>query len=147
MSAEQASRVTVSVVIAAIAVVLLVWATPSHPFKPKGIILPAAKVRKPTAASAVAIFMNPPQNSQKLGTIQIEMHYGSKSRVAEKAIMQFARRLAATVGANGIVIKRFGHTITGSVPAAQAMYAFTGEAIYTTDTQAFSALSLGSDNL
>jgi len=136
-------RLWVSVGIGLLAVIILLFTVPSHPLVPKGIILPAKKTLSPTAPADVLFYQGTPGDNQKLGYISIELHVhkGQSPKQAESAVLDKAKALAASVGANGVVVNQFFRTRAMSTPSALALYIFNGEAVHTTAAMKPLALS------
>lgn len=90
------------------AVVCIVALTPTPSFSPQGIILPAQHVRAPIAVDQVRIYNEAPSVAfDRLGTISVEAHFKAVDSSAKEALFQKVKALAASVGANGVVINIF----------------------------------------
>lgn len=126
---NEKSRVWIAVLAGLVASLLLIWATPSHPYKPRGVLLPAKVVRPASSVDQIQFYpvANAPSSYQTLGTIHIQLHYPESTQIAEKEILSYARQLAAKVGANGVIINRFVHS---GKKSALSIYFFVGTAIY-----------------
>lgn len=124
------SRSWISSLIAIVAVGIVYFLAPSPHYQPRGILLPTQMQRQPTQPSAIKFYRSLPAGAIKLGQINIEKHFRNTSLQDEQAIKQAALNMAASVGANGITVNQFGHTMIGAVPSAQAMYQFQGTAFF-----------------
>lgn len=131
-------RTWLSGIIGVLVCLVVFWLMPTTVYQPSGLILPSqvhqTKQLPPIIPEQVRFYASPPDNYQTLGTIRIMRHFPAKSvQNAEKEIMQYAQKLAAKAGANGVVVKFFAHSVPGAVDASQSIYSFTGLAIYTND--------------
>lgn len=124
-------RVIISVLIALIAVAILLWLTPNQASVPHGIFLPG-KISRPASNNFdVPLYINAPDNYQRLGLVRIVRHYSAdNSQLAEQQIVDLARQMAAQAGANGIIVEFFAHSPPDTA-SSQAVYQFSGIAIYT----------------
>ncbi len=146
---KSTERTWFSVLLGIIIVALIASTFPRDPHQPHGLILPSEKTRAQTSPAAIVLFsqVTAPNQYQSIGRINISQHFTGKSRQSEKAILQKARKLAASLGANAIIVRIFGHSVLGSVPAAQAIYVFRGEAIYSKQAQQTGGDALLGDQL
>ena len=132
MDAEGNKRSLVSVIVAAIVVLIVYLLVPATPILPCGIFLPINKALAPIPPTQVTFYNadSAPLAYQKIGYINVQFHTKSVTAEGEKQLEQYIRQLAAKVGANGVVINLFGHTLPGQVPTSQASYVFRGLAVY-----------------
>lgn len=134
MSSTDKKRVWVSSIIGIIVILILFWLIPSQTLQAKGILLPSKETRQPISEKDVIFYSNPPETYQNLGSIRVVRHYPAEQpKVAEKQMLDFAKKLAAQAGANGVVVKLFAHSVPGTVPAPQAIYSLQGIAIFSND--------------
>ncbi len=124
-------RIWLGLIIGLLAVILLIWSAPKHANLPKGTILPAKNTLPATEATHINFYARIPDGARKLGTINIEQHALKPSQQDVQEIEALAKKLAATVGANGIAVKAFYFLPPGMVPKQLAIYKFTGTAFYT----------------
>ena len=135
MDTDATKRTWVALVLAAIVVVILYFTVPPVPMTPQGIVLPtgeplpATATTVPTAQIQLFTTETAPLSYQALGQINIEYHAAQDVPEAQITLAQYARTLASTVKANGVIVTIFGHT-AGKVPASQAFYVLQGTAIY-----------------
>ena len=110
-----------------VVVLVLLAFTPKHNLSPKGIVLPATqKTFAAMSPSDVVIYHQSPEQSYQV-VAQIRAEQGFKSPTNEKtkkALLSYVKNLAASVGANGVIVKFF-------VPdnGVQKAFTFIGEAI------------------
>lgn len=137
VSNQQQKRVWLCVSLGLIAVIILLLTNLHHPILPKGIVLPAKKTLTPRHPSQVMFYQGLASENQKLGYVNIELHaYKNQNpKEAEQAVLSKARKLAASVGANGIIVNQFFRTSAMSTPSALALYIFNGEAVYVTGVE------------
>ena len=126
---SSSTRVWLSVIIAAVVVILVSWTIPKQVNQPKGLLLPAAKVRSPSDPNNITFYGSKPPGAQTLGLVRVEQHKSVLVAQIRQQVRNKAKKLAAQVGANGIVIKFFVSTMPGA-PSAMALVIFRGEAIY-----------------
>lgn|GEM_PF-3202966 len=130
MSSESYIQQGVAIIIAALAVMVLLFIIPQQKYDPCGILLPAKNTLPATQASNVNVYRQLPLASQNLGYISVEMHANGKATKTEQqlAIVAKAKELAATVGANGVVFNlAYGPSPEG---ASLDSYYLMGYAIY-----------------
>lgn len=144
-----------SVLLGVIAVAALIWVAPTPEYKAGGILLPAQNVRTSISPQKVSVYLDSnalgnisiytpssaPAVYSVLGHISIEQHSVLVTNETEIAILEKAKQLAASVGANGVLVKVFYHPPEG-VPPDQAKYLFQAEAIYSASAL---AADLGED--
>ena len=131
MQSESVMQQLIALVIAIAAVIVLLIFVPRQHYHPVGIVLPAQTVRAATSPDDVSVYQKMPLMADKLGYISIEMHASSAARRQQDqlAMINKAKALAATVGANAVVFN-IGY---GASPEGQALsyYYLMGYAIYT----------------
>jgi len=138
---EQTSRLRfwIALIIGLAATWAVYMAMPTQDFQPTGLVLPAKVTRPATSPSDITLLPVQPAAAKELGLVRVEMHYDPKTaQQSQKAIIAYAKQLAAKVGANGLVVKLFGHSMPGSVPAAQAAFELMGVAVYMPNKPTFS---------
>ena len=107
----------VAVVIAAV-----LWSVqPKIELKPHGILLPAtAKTYPATTASQVQIYTSAPQSYTTVGQVNTAIHFDQTDQATNQqnfqASLAFAQQLAATAGANGLLLQMAGPTSGGVNP-------------------------------
>ena len=108
---------------------------PSGHFSPQGIMLPAKQTLSPVAPDSVRVFNTVPSSYtyQRLGIVSVErqLTLGQEERDV-KSIVKKAQTLAATVGANAVIVGPegyFAHPPVGSVPLSQNHWVYRGLAI------------------
>ena len=118
--------------LALLVVLVLTSFVPKHPYLPHGMALPAKEARAPTQPSDVHLYQKLPLVYQQMGSISIEMHASgsSRSEADKAAIINKAKQLAATTGANGLVYQIFYSS--SNEGSALDGYFFRGMAFYTT---------------
>jgi len=100
-----------------------------HPrLHPHGIILPLLNTQfTPNLETNIRIYPFTPSNAKILARINIEEHYQKVSDKMKRQIEKYAKKLAAKVGADGIVIKAFAYSDENS---PTSLYIFRGIAIH-----------------
>jgi hypothetical protein len=128
---NESTKLWIALVFGLAAAIVVVWTAPKQVHQPKGIILPAEKIKPAISPDQVSFFQVAPFDYQSMGLIRISRYMGNKPSVAaEKEMLTEAKKLAAQVGANGVVVKQFFHTQPGTSPEGLNSYYFMGEAIY-----------------
>lgn len=120
-----------------LAVLCLLALAPKQTHEPRGIILPAKTVRAPTLADQVVVYQQiPAGHVEELGRIRIEFAYHTLTSETHDAVMNKVKALAASVGANGVVVNLF-------VPSdgLRRILVFMGDAVYVPSSSARSAKS------
>lgn len=120
------TRTIVCTVAGLLAVGMLLLLTPTQHFAPQGIALPAAKTLSPASAQQVAIYLRPPAGQfVTVGQVRAEMHVNTLNPAIKKQLFGKVKNLAATLGANGVIIRML-------VPddGVRHMITFMGTAIY-----------------
>ena len=132
MDADAGKRSTVAVVAALLIIAIIYFLVPSKPDTPKGIFLPSDKLMTPVSLNSVNFFSpnSLPMAYRKIGQISVMLHSVDATVQGQIAIETYAKQLAASAGANGIIVTLFGHTLLGKVPSPQAAYAFRGVGVY-----------------
>jgi len=111
---------------------LIIWiCAPDFPPVARGLVLPTVHHLPASSAKKVMIYAQLPALAEKLGRVRVRMHY-LPNHDFTKPVLAKARELAATVGANGLVIAKFGHFTPSKLEggSAAAAYTLTGDAIY-----------------
>lgn len=136
MNSTKSAHTWISVIIGLIAVAIVMFFMPKANYQPAGLILPAQKTMPASKPADINFYSGAPATAQNLGSVRVTMHYSPEDqKAAQKAVMNKVRELAASVGANAVVVKIFGHTLPNVTPAAQAMYQFRGEAVFIPNKQ------------
>ena len=81
--------------------------TPTPYYAPEGIILPAKVVRTATSPDDVVIYHEAPLSAQDLGQIRLEFAFKTLNTQVRDDLLAKVKALAASVGANGVVVKVF----------------------------------------
>ena len=106
---------------------------PGEHFVAQGVLLPAKKTLSPVSPDSVRVVNNVVYPYQVLGIINVEKQFSpQRQQLDVKAILTKARQLAATVGANAVVLGRdgfLGHAQPGTLPSNQIHWVFKGLAI------------------
>lgn len=100
----------VYILVAIITIAIIHWLAPTVPYTPKGMILPVKERLTAGKFSRVDVYagINPGTFYQTLATIHVQSHYESEDKQATAEAMQdYAKELAANVGATGLVIMQF----------------------------------------
>jgi len=121
------SRTLVCTVVGLLAVGLLLLLTPSQHFLPKGIALPAKTTLPATSAKQITIYLRPPAGHfVKVGQVRAEMHFNTLNPKMKKKLFDQVKSLAATLGANGVIIR-----LLEPDDGVRHMITFMGMAIHT----------------
>ena len=120
----------VNVILIVVIFLLLLWLAPKRYHTVRGLVLPKAKPMAVIPANEVTFLQSPPTaRYDRLGYINLEQFYNPKTQsLDEQAVLDRARVLAAGMGANGVIIKSFGHSL-GTIPAL-SIFQFQGVAIH-----------------
>lgn len=137
MSRLDMPRVITAVLIGFFVVLVLYLSAPSVIITPRGIALPMQKAN--IAASTILVPADQiglytketvPNSYQSLAHINIQYHAKQESPEKITLLINKARKLAAQVGANAIVVNVLGH-VSDKTPNAQSSYVFRSTAIHT----------------
>ena len=112
MTNNKTNRIVIYLIIF-IGTYLALWALePAAIYKPTGIVLPLAAPKAPIASDNVKLYANAPTGSyHALGLVRIALHYTqAPTTQGENAVQAKAKQLAASIGANGIIVHAFGAT-------------------------------------
>ena len=125
-------RTILTAVLAAIVVWIMYLYTPAAVYLPHGLALPAKQVFSPTDPNAVQVVQGIATPYQEVGMVSIEMQYvpaTSKQDVAH--IIQKARQLAASIGANAIIVNQYSlwHPNADMLPFNQTHWVFRAPAV------------------
>lgn len=111
---------------AGLAALLALWAfTPKAEYAPQGIILPAKSVRAPSEKTAIVIYHAAPANAQSLGQIRVEYAFETLNADVRDQLFDEIKSLAASVGANGVVID-----LLAPGDGVRKVLTFVGTAVY-----------------
>ncbi len=125
-----------ALIIGVLALIILLCSVPERPYKARGIALPAAEVRPATSADQVRIYTRMPFDAIQLGFISIEKHYvPGNFDSAVKAMSVKAKVLAASLGANAVVVTNQPIQPSANIPSALQTYYYLGVAVYTQQLQ------------
>lgn len=109
---------------------------PTYLNEPHGIVLPAKRIKPASQASTIRLLPFAPAKYQTLGVINIERHFaGQPSEKLSLDVENYARQLAAEVGANTIIVTSFGHTSVSDTGPSSSLYVFKGLAVYTQNVE------------
>lgn len=124
------SRHLICTLVGALALICVLLLTPKSNYVPHGIILPAKTVRAAIDPDQVTLYEHDPVNEQQvLGHISIEMALNQLNEATRDAMLAKIRALAASVGANGVVVNVF---VPGD--GVRKLLIFMGTAIYASPT-------------
>lgn len=125
-------RSLISLFAGLIIVLIIYFLVPTMAIAPRGILLPINKLMPAIAPEQVTFYKNASLEVayQRIGYINVQYHSVQPTAVDEQVLADYVRQLAASRGANGVIITLFGHTLLDEVPNAQASYVFRGEAVY-----------------
>lgn len=140
MEENTTARTWVSLLAGVVIVLLVFWLMPAQRFTPRGLVLPAKSTLSPTKSNKIVFYNDEPGNYKVLGLIRVQRHFKQGSLLGQKTVAQKAKALAATLGANGVIVKLFAHTVPGLVPDSQAVYQFWGIAIRTNGQASLNAM-------
>lgn len=121
------SRTAISGILGLLAVALVSYTFPPTHHVPHGLVLPEKIIRAPSKAESVATLTDTPLTAQPLGAVHLLLHIeGDPTPEEEALILNKARELAASVGANAIVKRYDGPVQSGPFHALL----FQADAIY-----------------
>lgn len=121
----------VAVLVALIVVFVIYLLVPSHRAKPEGILLPTALPQSPIPPEAVTFYstLTVPYGYQILGYVNVQFYSKEPSSKGKMCLQEYVKQIAAGVGANGVIVTLFGHTMPEVVKGAMSSYVFHGVAI------------------
>lgn len=133
MSTPRLTRTLISSVIGILVILLVIASLPKYDYKPQGLLLPAKIAQKtPLTPDQVSLYPAAPIGAKVLGMIQIERHFSlDNTQAAQDEIINKAKELAASAGANGVYIRFIAHSTPNVTPSAQSIYKIWAYAIYT----------------
>lgn len=99
---------------------------PAYEFSAKGIALPLHPGAEHSDSANIRLFPFPPARYSTLGTVNIEQHFTKNGQITPAQIEQQAKQLAASLGANALIVTAFGHTSLSTPGPAQGLYVFRG---------------------
>ncbi|BBL37147.1 hypothetical protein [Coxiella burnetii] len=136
LNPDATKRSIVAVLIGLMVLVAIYLTVPSHPAEPQGILLPTASSQAPVPADRVSFYntITAPYVYQRLGNINVQFYSKKSTPEGEARMQQYVREMAARIGANGVIVSLFGHTMPGAVRGAMSSYVFRGVAIYSVPT-------------
>ena len=129
---EAVKRSTIAVLSALAVVVVIYLLVPSYSAEPMGILLPATSPKTPISVDQVSFYgtLTAPYNYQNLGSINMQYYSRELTSKGETRLKQCVMKMAAQVGANGIIVTLFGHTMLDStIRSIMSSYIFRGVAI------------------
>lgn len=97
--------------VACFVVSFISWSAPSVPQQPRGILLPAKANLTPGQASQVELYAGvvPGTIYKTLGIVHVQSRYNpANEREAAETMQNYAKGLASTVGAKGVVLAQMG---------------------------------------
>lgn len=127
---DDITRVFVYGLIIYFSVAVLHRLSPKPDLSPHGIALPAKQTLPPSNAEDVRLFPFPPERYVKVGTVNIEQHFAKAPTKTPQEIENYAKTLAASLGANAVIITTFGHTPADAQGPAAGLYIFRGIAAH-----------------
>lgn len=121
------TRSAFSGVLGILAVLLVSYTFPPLNNQPRGLVLPEKVVRAPAQAETVKTLPDAPLTAEPMGVVHLLLHIENDPTPADEAlILNKARELAASVGANALVIRYDGPVQSGPFHAllfqADALY-------------------------
>jgi hypothetical protein len=123
-------RLFIAIIVGISALAAVYYFKPVYSTNPQGIILPAAHVLAPSDPTKITVYANAPLHYQSLGQVRVELHDNGNSSTAYTQMTSYAQKLAATVGANGIIVKGLYHTKEDGVNVVLSSYQFYATAVY-----------------
>lgn len=119
-------RTIICTLVGLLALSVLLISAPKDVASPRGMVLPAKVVRPAISADQVHIYHQAPSVAfTRLGDVRVEYKFSALDSASQDVVLQKAKNLAASIGANGIVVNLF-------VPAYMVgpVLTFMGTAIY-----------------
>lgn len=92
------------VILSTLVVLLL---SPKIVYEPRGIISPLVEVTTPSAIDEVVAYRFPPIGARPVGFFSVEFFAGDDQIKAQEKMVEYAKKLATQVGANGVVVEQF----------------------------------------
>ena len=131
MNREATKRNVIAVLVAFIVVFVIYLLVPPYHAKPEGILLPTALPQFPIPPEAVIFYstLTVLYGYQILGHVNVQFYSKGPSSKEEVCLQEYVRKMAARVGANGVIVTLFGHTMPRVVKDAMSSYVFHGVAI------------------
>ncbi|MCW5588218.1 MAG: hypothetical protein KIT27_01015 [Legionellales bacterium] len=121
---------SVYVIMAVLGFVITYWLADIGPLQPIGIALPAIEKNLPPAnPQSLKIYNQLPAGAQSVGFVRVEMHFNQVNSSQEQQTLNYAKTLAASLGANGLVTIGVNVTPAGSEPSELMKYFLIGEAV------------------
>lgn len=108
-----------------IALVILYAFIPKAHHAAQGVILPAKTVLAPISPNDVTLYPNAPAGAKALGLIRVELAFNTLSVEKRDELLAKVKALAASVGANGVVVTVF---LPGE--GVRKLLTFYGTAVY-----------------
>ncbi len=108
----------------------LYFIKPVYPFEPHGIILPALEKLPPGSTQAIKIYTSEPSDTQTFAYVNVEGHTLNPTAEQQGEMVEYAAKLATTVGANGLIVHMGYEGSGGSTPAPLAKMVLFGQAIF-----------------
>lgn len=98
-------RVLICTVVGLCSVLLLLAMTPEIIYSPRGMVLPAKKVRAPISPHQVMIYdQAPSQSFERLGSVRAEIGFTALNQQTKDQLFNKVKSLAASIGGNGVVV-------------------------------------------
>jgi len=98
---------------------------PKTHFSPQGIVLPEKITLSPSSPSDIVLYHEQPAHAQVLGRLRVEYAVKSMTDETRNELMKKVNALAASVGANGVVV-----TLLLPGDGVRKLLIFYGTAIY-----------------
>jgi hypothetical protein len=115
------SRSAISGILGLAAVLAVYYTFPMQNYQPKGLLLPGKVTRSAIDPSKVKTLAESPLTAVPLGAVHLLLHIEADPGPDQEAmVLQKAQELAASVGANGLVIQSAGPVQSG--PFRSLMY-------------------------
>lgn len=132
-------RTLVSVFVAAIVVLIVIFTMHEYTIEPRGIFLPATdKVYPPFTGKPVAYYpQNAPFNYSTLGVINLRYHVDNQSEKTQDMIFNTISKQVAKAGGNGFIVD-LNRTFLTPNPGAQQAYYATVKVISTSEADSIS---------
>jgi len=123
----------VYIIISIVSIKFSCWAVTVTPTPTTGILLPAEKVLLSSDPNKIAIYSaaeltTPPYRD--LGTVHVETHFDKVTAETEANTVQYAKVLAAKVGANVLLLTVLAPEVPDNAPAGLNKHMLIGKAIY-----------------
>ncbi len=95
----------ISGVLIIISVVIVLLLTPKMNYNPSGLISPIVSPQAPIAVSDVTAYKEIPTGMKQTGYFSAELYEKENPVLAQQRLVEYARQLAAQIGAHGVVVQ------------------------------------------